>query len=141
MKKEAMLMSKTRGLGLNMACRLPEQKVYYSLKNQLMTEHQNIIDAPNSFEIPEEINTIEQMNSYAKENGGILFYPTNSIADLKNDLHVNQEAILANCNTAMFLSRNGKLPCPDAFTNTNYNKDFLKYPETYCGEDTKKEAV
>jgi len=80
-------------------------KIYYSLKNQLMSEHQNIIDAPNSFEIPKEVNTLEKMNLYAKENGGILFFPTNSIADLKDDSHVIQEAILANCNTTFFLKK------------------------------------
>jgi len=29
--------------------------------------------------------------------------------------------------------RNGKLPNYDAFENSNYNKDFLKHPETYFG--------
>lgn len=40
---------------------------------------------------------------------------------------------------SVLFSRNGQLPNYDAFTNTNYNKDFMKYPETYCDKDIKRE--
>ena len=78
------------------------------------------------------------MKKIKDDNGLIVGLVGESGCPQSNDvdvLHVNQEAILANSNTAMFLSRNGKLPCPDAFTNSNYNKDFMKYPEICYGEN------
>ena len=38
--------------------------------------------------------------------------------------------------SALF-SRNGQIVHVDAFANLNYNKDFLKFPETYFNTDEK----
>lgn len=56
-------------------------KIFYSTNNPLMSEHQDIVDDSNSKEIPSDIISVEEMSSYVKDQGGILFYPTTSIRD------------------------------------------------------------
>lgn len=76
------------------------QKVFYSKRNQLMHEYEDLLKDPNYQEIPYEIETVKEMGLWAKNHSGIFFYPTASIADLQNksDMQV-REIIEANFNT------------------------------------------
>lgn len=57
-------------------------KTYYSMNNPLMGEHQDLINNPNSIEIPLAIESFEGMKAYVETHGGgTLFYPTTSIKD------------------------------------------------------------
>lgn len=61
-------------------------KIFYFANNPLMSEHQNVIDHPDSVALPENITTFEEMEIWAKEqqfDGECsLFFPTASIKDL-----------------------------------------------------------
>lgn len=73
-------------------------KIYYTKHNPLIVEWEDYIEKSEDeyIEIPCEVVEIEKMSTFAKEKGGILFYPTASINDLKNCDSTELERVLAN---------------------------------------------
>jgi hypothetical protein len=57
-------------------------KLFYFASNPLMSEHQNVIDNPNSEATPARLESMDEMFEYIKGQGGALFFPTSSIQDL-----------------------------------------------------------
>lgn len=81
------------------------QKIFYTKRNHLMSEHESIISDPNFFEIPYELESIDEMNAWIeKQGGGALFFPTNSIADLKESMKAKQSAVESNNNFFKYLN-------------------------------------
>lgn len=60
------------------------KKVYYSKRNRLMSEWEDLLSDPHYEEIPYEIESFEEMGLWAKKHGGTLFFPTSSIVDLRD---------------------------------------------------------
>lgn len=95
-----------------------QKKIFYVKSNPLMSEHQNIIDSPNSEAVPEEYcGSIESISAYVRERGGSLFFPTNSVADLKNLSDEQKEKMEPNIGIKMLLSRTGQIASYDFTTN------------------------
>lgn len=100
------------------------KKVFYSKRNHLMSEYVDLLKDPMYEEIPYEIETIEKMGSWAKNNGGIFFYPTASIADLENKSDEQAgEIIKANFNTMLHFNLKGDSATYDF--STNHNNSFI----------------
>lgn len=71
-------------------------KIFYSNRNKFMREHQHFVDHPESFEIPYDIDTLDGMIAYCKDNGATgFFYPTMSVADLK--AHASHDGSIVMC--------------------------------------------
>lgn len=97
---------------------LSRKKMFYVKSNPLMSEHQSIIDNPNSEAVPEEYcGSIESINDYVREKGGSLFFPTNSIDDFKNLSDEQKNAIESNVNTKIQFGRTGQIALYDLSTN------------------------
>lgn len=79
------------------------QKVFYSKRNRLMGEWETLLTDPNYEEIPYEIESFEEMGLWAKNHGGILLFPTSSIADLRDLSEAQMEAIESNFSTHSFV--------------------------------------
>lgn len=57
-------------------------KLFYFAGNPLMSEHQYVIDNPNSEAIPAGLESMDEVFEYIKGQGGTLFFPTSSVKDL-----------------------------------------------------------
>lgn len=100
------------------------KKIFYVKNNPLMSEHQNIIDNPNNEAVPEEYcGSIESIDAYVREKGGSLFFPTNSVADLRNLSDEQKKAIGSNIGTKILLGRTGQVASYDF--STNHNEPFV----------------
>lgn len=78
------------------------KKVFYSKRNKFMSEYEDLLADPGYEEIPYEIESLEEMGLWAKNRSGSLFFPTNSIADLRNLSETQKEVIESNVNTKFF---------------------------------------
>lgn len=127
-----------------------QKKIFYVKSNPLMSEHQNIIDSPNSEAVPEEYcESIESIDAYVREKGGSLFFPVNSVADLVNMSEETKKALESNIDTKILLSRTGQIAQYDFSSNENHNIPFVigrsgvgqsVYIEDVM-EDTRKEGM
>ncbi|TDA65782.1 hypothetical protein E0765_04690 [Sulfuricurvum sp. IAE1] len=95
-----------------------KHKTYYNPFNQFMHEYPDIQGDPNYEAIPaERCESFEDMCSFVREKNGSLFYPSNSVADLRNLSKEQREAIEANVDTRILLGRNGQIASYDFSTN------------------------
>lgn len=82
------------------------KKVFYSKRNPLIGEWENLLSDPNYEEIPYEIETFEEMGLWAKNRSGTLFFPTASVADLQNLSEAQMKAIESNVSTNFLIANN-----------------------------------
>lgn len=79
------------------------RKMFYTKRNHLMDEHGDLLNDPLYQEIPYEIDSFEEMGLWAKNHGGTLFFPTASVADLRNLSEAEKESIESNFNTKILI--------------------------------------
>lgn len=99
------------------------KKVFYSKRNPLIGEWENLLSDPNYEEIPYEIESFEEMGLWAKNRNGTLFFPTASVADLKNNNPAIAKSIEANIGTKVLFGRNGSVASFDL--STDHDNSFV----------------
>jgi hypothetical protein len=103
---------------------LGSKKVFYSKRNKLMSEYEDLLAEPGYEEIPYEIESFKEMGLWAKKHGGTFFFPTSSIADLQNLSEAEKmdlrNLIELDINTKVLLGRNGDI-IPFEFSTNNTN--------------------